>query len=667
MTYSTYSPDDNKLRIYPGSRLDAETYARVKAAGFSWAPKQECFYAQSWSPEREDLARELATDHEIEDEDRRLMDRATERAERFEGYQESRARDAEHAHKAVESIAGRFEFGQPILIGHHSEKKARKDQERMHAGMSRAVKAFETAEYWKHRAAAALAHAEYKESPAVRARRIKTIEAERRKVERMIQDAKDTAKAYELIDQPEKWKTREDGTETTREARALSIAGRFNLYTNHPNRTGFYWSAYDVLQPDGERYQGCPSVPIDEIIETARRRVVQAEARAARWLQHYDHRLAYERAMLAETGGAVAEFVNGERSIAVGGSVKIGSEWCTVLRVNKKDGRTVSVRTTRRYVPIVGIEEVSEYREPTEEQAAKVATAMKKPPLCNYPGEGFAHITKAQWDKCSSDYKGTTREVKSDTHGRHRVRSMLGVCAGIDGDWNAKHAYHLVFITDAKRVDPPTPEDSPPRPKIEAPVVEPAPVRLEGVHPGHETEAQRALRLMRATLKAGIQTVTVPQLFPTPAELAERMADEADIRPGHRILEPSAGTGNLLDQLPAGCEVVAVEINATLAGRLECEGRAIVCGDFLNCTPEALWGLFDRIIMNPPFAAAADIDHILHALRFLKPGGRLVALCAAGPRQHARLSTLGSWEVLPPGSFAEAGTNVNVALLVIDN
>ena len=49
---ATYSPEDNKLRLYASSRLDADLYARVKAAGFSWAPKQELFYAPAWSPSR---------------------------------------------------------------------------------------------------------------------------------------------------------------------------------------------------------------------------------------------------------------------------------------------------------------------------------------------------------------------------------------------------------------------------------------------------------------------------------------------------------------------------------------------------------------------------------------------------------------------------------------
>ena len=57
---ATYSPDDNKLRLSAAHRLDAETYARVSSAGFKWAPKLEQFVAPCWTPEREDLALELA-------------------------------------------------------------------------------------------------------------------------------------------------------------------------------------------------------------------------------------------------------------------------------------------------------------------------------------------------------------------------------------------------------------------------------------------------------------------------------------------------------------------------------------------------------------------------------------------------------------------------------
>ena len=45
---ATYSPEDNKLRLYASSRLDTATYERVKAAGFKWAPKQDLFVAPMW-------------------------------------------------------------------------------------------------------------------------------------------------------------------------------------------------------------------------------------------------------------------------------------------------------------------------------------------------------------------------------------------------------------------------------------------------------------------------------------------------------------------------------------------------------------------------------------------------------------------------------------------
>ena len=42
---ATYSPDDNKLRLYASLRLDEETYSLINKAGFRWAPKQKLFVA----------------------------------------------------------------------------------------------------------------------------------------------------------------------------------------------------------------------------------------------------------------------------------------------------------------------------------------------------------------------------------------------------------------------------------------------------------------------------------------------------------------------------------------------------------------------------------------------------------------------------------------------
>lgn len=70
---ATYSPDDNKLRLYAALRLDDETYQKIHAVGFRWAPKQELFVAPAWTPSREDVLLSLAGD--IEDDDNTLFDR----------------------------------------------------------------------------------------------------------------------------------------------------------------------------------------------------------------------------------------------------------------------------------------------------------------------------------------------------------------------------------------------------------------------------------------------------------------------------------------------------------------------------------------------------------------------------------------------------------------
>ena len=111
---ATYSPDDNKLRLSSASRLDRDVYERVKAAGFSWAPKQDQFIASMWTPARADLCIELAG--EIGDEDSSLIDRAEDRAERFDDYRDKRTDEVERATAQARRVADEIPFGQPILV-----------------------------------------------------------------------------------------------------------------------------------------------------------------------------------------------------------------------------------------------------------------------------------------------------------------------------------------------------------------------------------------------------------------------------------------------------------------------------------------------------------------------------------------------------------------------
>ena len=515
---ATYSPDDNKLRLYASSRLDSETYQRVKDAGFKWAPKQDLFVAPMWTPARADLLIKLCG--EIGDEDISLVDRAEERADRFGDYLHARREDAERAHKAVSAIADHIPLGQPILVGHHSERHARKDAKRIENGMRRAVQMWETSEYWKQRAAGALRNAKYKERSDVRARRIKGLEADKRKQERTIVDSENALKLWQR-----------DGL-TFDQAKAIA---------NYDYISRCFTLAEYPRNPPASQYEGQTSLwsALDgDVIneQQARKIAVSAHARtiewAGRWVAHYENRIAYERAMLDEQGGLVSERFN----IEVGGRVLVRAEWLVVLRVNKTGGTINSVTTNSRYVRVKGIEEVKDYRAPSEEDAVKVKTANKLAPLVNYPGEGFQHMTRAEWDRRNKDYKGTRTAEASAQHDAYRYRTAF-----ITGG-NYKTA--PVYITDTKRVDPPAPAAIPAAPvTFERELVATEPRET------YQAPEPTAFDAMREQLAQGVQVVSAPQLFPTPATLAARMVELADIQPGHAVLEPSAGTGVIVREL----------------------------------------------------------------------------------------------------------------------
>ena len=644
MTFTaTYSPDDNKLRLYASSRLDAETYARVKAAGFTWAPKQDLFVAPMWTPDRADLLIELAG--ELDDEDTSLTDRAEERAERFDGYQERRARDAEAARRAVDAIADGIPLGQPILVGHHSERHARRDAEKIQSGMRRAVRMWETSKYWKARAAGAIHHAKYKERPDVRARRIKTIEADRRKREKESTEARQWIKAWGQLNDPHK-----DGRpcdDALRLKRAAWIANYSHITLAATSERPYgdsLWSALD---------QGTITPRAAQLL--ALKVHGQTIKHARRWITHFDLRLDYERAMLAEAGGLITERT--DYPIVPGGRVLIGSEWLTVIRVNRQDGRICSVTTNARYVRVRGIETVKNYEPPTTEAIAAVKAAKKLPPLLNTNSPSAIRMTAAEWKQKHADYKTTRTAEATAEHGAYRYR--VSVRGG-----------HLlpVFLTDAKVSPLPEPDDTPTPPTVPPPERSATQPRPEPPPPNQATATAAPFEAMRESLRAGVQVVAAPQLFPTPPDVARRVIELADIRPGDRVLEPSAGTGALLaaiEELAPDCgAVLAVELNAALADRLRAAHplTVVYTADFLTWAPDAP---VDRIAMNPPFNNGSDIEHIQHARRFLKPGGRLVAICANGPRQQAQLRPdAETWIELPAGTFT--GTNARAAIAVFE-
>lgn len=269
---ATYSAEDNKLRLYASSRLDAETYARVKAAGFKWAPKQELFVAPMWTPAREDLCIELAG--EIEAEESTMAERAEAKAERLEELAGKRRREANAFSRAAHGISERFAGGQPILIGHHSERKARKDHERMDNLQRKAIKADEAAGWWLYKASGAQAHANYKNRDSVRARRIKTLLAELRDLQRKLNHAHFSLKLLASADTDEK------------------IEHLANFGGKEGSILG--WDAWTNVNRNGSTWQAQRDLAIASHESTINGDNLR------RWIEHTLNRLSFERELLGE-------------------------------------------------------------------------------------------------------------------------------------------------------------------------------------------------------------------------------------------------------------------------------------------------------------------------------------------------------------------------------
>lgn len=187
--------------------------------------------------------------------------------------------------------------------------------------------------------------------------------------------------------------------------------------------------------------------------------------------------------------------------------------------------------------------------------------------------------------------------------------------------------------------------------------------------------------------------------YPTPNEIAQKIAEKIPYsKTPLRILEPSAGTGNLAYTAARGREITisdewneetsrrdrktktvhhrvdAIEIQSALAASLRESGKLsrVTCADFLAIRPDPK-ALYDGAVMNPPFDRERDIDHVTHALKFIKPDGFLLSIMSAGTefretRKAAAFRKLladrGGWMVdLPEGSFSDVGTNVNTVLV----
>lgn len=199
---------------------------------------------------------------------------------------------------------------------------------------------------------------------------------------------------------------------------------------------------------------------------------------------------------------------------------------------------------------------------------------------------------------------------------------------------------------------------------------------------GHVFNGDPTERVEIAIITGHVEKKDGLGFFPTPPDLARQVCELANINKGHLVLEPSAGLGGLADiaALHAnGKEFVScVEIQDEHSDVLEAKGYRVIRSDFMRLCPNKD-GLVDRVVMNPPFSAKgspqADIDHVLHALDFLKSGGRLVSIMSRGIAFRGNKKTIEFLKVIdamggeikdnPDGSFKAAGTDVKTVTVAM--
>ena len=169
---ATYSPEDNKLRLYTEGRFDKDMLALVHAAGFRWAGKQELFYS-TWSPCSEDFL--LLLVDIIDDESQSVAERAADRAERFSMYREKRRGEA-HGHADNHDSMG-------STFGHQDGRRAERQAMKANRVRGHALDNWSKAEYWAGKVQGVIAHANFKDNADLRKRRIVEIAKDLKRTE----------------------------------------------------------------------------------------------------------------------------------------------------------------------------------------------------------------------------------------------------------------------------------------------------------------------------------------------------------------------------------------------------------------------------------------------------------------------------------------------------
>lgn len=109
--------------------------------------------------------------------------------------------------------------------------------------------------------------------------------------------------------------------------------------------------------------------------------------------------------------------------------------------------------------------------------------------------------------------------------------------------------------------------------------------------------------------------------YATPVDVVENLLKFIDLSNVSTILEPSAGTGNVLIPLSGDFNITSCEVREEELNTLEKLSQSVIIDDFMT---HDFTGKYDLIIGNPPYSKA--IEFVEKSLSLLSENGKLVFL-----------------------------------------
>ena len=177
----------NKLWLEFPSKPTEDERAALKTAGWRWGSYRKQWYHPSKFGRVPALVSER---YQIEDGGEAYY--SEERSDRLAHNAERQDEKSQEYRERVEQAVGGIPFGQPILVGHHSERHHRKAIEKADAAMNKSVEAAKYADHLEYKSKSSLRHQAHLQQPGTISRRLVRLRAEAAKIERNLAKTRTT-------------------------------------------------------------------------------------------------------------------------------------------------------------------------------------------------------------------------------------------------------------------------------------------------------------------------------------------------------------------------------------------------------------------------------------------------------------------------------------------